>query len=313
MKFIFLSVSLFITSILLANPPDSLDVLKEQLIKIDSIENTLHYKTGSFALAGGIASINVPEGFKFLDASEAKYVVEDLWGNLKGQSPLGMIFPESSTATMPDYAFIIEYEPMGYVKDDDADDINYDDLLKEMKESQAKSNQERINMGLESMTLIGWASKPFYDKQSKVLHWAKEYKVEGSEINTLNYDVRVLGRKGVLILQAVSGMDALDSVKKDIKPILSMVFFNSGNKYSDFDSKTDDVAAWTIGGLVAGKVLAKVGFFAVIMKFLKFILLGLAAIGGVIVKFFRGRKKQDEILYEPAPVVEENLPQQNQG
>ena len=313
MKVTILFLSLFITSIVFANPPDSLAALKEQLRKIDSIENTLHYKTGSFSLADGMATINVPKGFKFLDASEAKYVVEDLWGNLKGQSPLGMIFPESSTATMPDYAFIIEYEPMGYVKDGDADDINYNDLLKEMKEEQAKSNQERVKMGLESMTLIGWASKPFYDKQNIVLHWAKEYKVEGSEINTLNYDVRVLGRKGVLILQAISGMAALDSVKKDIKPILSMVSFNSGNKYSDFDSKTDNVAAWTIGGLIAGKVLAKVGFFAIILKFLKFILLGLAAIGGAIVKFFKGKKKQEENIYEPSPVTEEALPEQNQS
>jgi uncharacterized membrane-anchored protein len=92
-----------------------------------------------------------------------------------------------------------------------------------------------------------------------------------------------------------------------------MVSFNSGNKYSDFDSKTDNVAAWTIGGLIAGKVLAKVGFFAIILKFLKFILLGLAAIGGAIVKFFKGKKKQEENIYEPSPVTEEALPEQNQS
>jgi uncharacterized membrane-anchored protein len=312
MRYFILCLCCFTSSFVFAkDPADSLELFQAELKKMDSIESTLHYKTGTFQLSGGIATITVPKGFKFLDAAEAKYVIEDLWGNLKGQSPLGMVFPESSSATMADYAFIIEYESIGYVKDGDADDINYDDLLKQMKEEQGKANQERIAAGLESMTLIGWASKPFYDKENKVLHWAKEFKVEGSAENGLNYDIRILGRKGVLILQAVSGIAALDSVKKNIQPILSMVSFNNGNKYADFDSKTDDVAAWTIGGLVAGKVLAKVGFFAVIMKFLKFILLGLAAIGAAIMKFFRGRKKQEEVIYEPAPVAEENVPGQN--
>jgi uncharacterized membrane-anchored protein len=45
-----------------------------------------------------------------------------------------MIFPENSTPfTDSSYAFIISYEDMGYVKDDDAKDIDYDDLLKDMQ------------------------------------------------------------------------------------------------------------------------------------------------------------------------------------
>ena len=65
------------------------------------------------------------------------------------------------------------------------------------------------------------------------------------------------------------------------------------------------MAAWTIGGLVAGKVLAKVGFFAVIMKFLKFIVLGVAALGWYIWKYIKGRKKEEPALvYETATTVE---------
>ena len=98
--------------------------------------------------------------------------------------------------------------------------------------------------------------------------------MEGSEDNTLNYDVRVLGRKGVLVLQAVSGISQLDSVKQNIDPLLHAVAFTDGNKYSDFDASTDEIAAWTIGSLVAGKVLAKAGFFAFILKFGKLFVIG---------------------------------------
>jgi uncharacterized membrane-anchored protein len=285
-------------------PDDSTKQLMDALARMDSIEKTLHYKTGKIALGNGIASITVPENFKFLESDEAKYVVEDLWGNPpSGTAPLGLLFPASSGATDPGgYAFIVYFQDIGYVKDKDANKIDYDDLLKDLKKSSEEENKERERMGLSVMHLTGWASKPFYDHDKKVLHWAKEYSVPDTDENTLNYDVRVLGRKGVLNLQAVSGMSQLDSVNAHIGDVLSMITFNDGHRYADFDSKTDNVAAWTVGGLVAGKVLAKVGFFGVILKFLKFILIGLALVGGAIWRFITGRKKkEEEYVYQPQP------------
>jgi uncharacterized membrane-anchored protein len=310
-------VLVFITGLLIfgsaamaADPEDSLKLMKEQVRIMDSIEGTLHYKSGKIELGNGIATINVPAGFKFLDPAEAKYVIEDLWGNPKGQPPLGALFPAYSGATDPgSYAFIIQYEDIGYVKDKDADKINYDDLLKSLKEESAKDNQERIKMGGFAMNLIGWASTPYYDKEKKVLHWAKEFSIADQEENTLNYDIRVLGRKGVLRLQAVAGISALDSVKAHIGDVLAMVNFNEGHKYSDFDSKTDKVAAWTIGGLVAGKILAKVGFWPLILKFLKFIIAGVVIAGGAVWRFITGRKKkEEEFVYQPQPAPDNNSP-----
>ena len=229
------------------DPADSTAVLMEQLKMIDSIEAKLHYKTGTVNLQNGIGTIKIAPGFKFLDAEEARYIIEDVWGNLKGQTALGMILPANALASVADYAFIVEYEAIGYVKDNDADDIDYDDLLKELKEETTKSNSERKIAGLPAMNLMGWAEKPYYDKQRKLLYWAKEYQLEGSEEHTLNYDIRVLGRKGVLVLQAISGLSQLDSVNQNKDNILNMVSFNKGSQYNDFDSNVDNVAAWTIG------------------------------------------------------------------
>lgn len=289
-------------------PGDSLNIIVDELKRMDSIESSLHYKTGVIKLGSGIATINVPPNFKFLESAEAAYVVQDLWGNPKGHAPLGVLFPDNSGATdAGGYAFIVKFEELGFVKDDDAGKINYDDLLKDLKESSVKDNEERKKQGLYTMDLLGWAAKPHYDKEKKVLYWAKEFSVPGAEQHTLNYDVRILGRKGVLTLQAVSSMQELDSVNNHLDEVLNMVTFNEGNRYADFDSKTDDVAAWTIGGLVAGKVLAKVGFFAVILKFLKFIIIGIGLAGTAIWKFVTGRrKKQEELVYEPQPIPGED-------
>lgn len=282
---------------------DSLEAINSVYREIDSIENSLHYKTGLIELPGGVASIQVPAGFKFLESAEAKRVLEDIWGNpAREKAPLGLLFPENSGATDPGgYAFVVQYEDIGYVKDEDADKIDYTELLKDLKKGSEEENEERKKAGLTVMNLVGWAAPPHYDKEKKVLYWAKEFSVPGNETNTLNYDVRVLGRKGVLTMQAISQMDEIDSVNRHIDDVLKMVSFKDGNRYDDFDSNTDEVAAWTIGGLVAGKLLAKAGLWALILKNIKLVIAGLALLGGGIWRFITGRRKkqEEETLEQP--------------
>lgn len=87
-------------------------------------------------------------------------------------------------------------------------------------------------------------------------------------------------------------MPDLPLVKADVHKVLDIVQFNDGYKYKDFDPSVDQVAAWTLGGLVAGKVLAKVGFFALLVKFWKVIAIGIAAAGGALWKRIRGKKDE---------------------
>lgn len=274
---------------------------------IDSIEKTFSYQKGTIELKNGIGKIIIPKGFKYLDAKQAERVLVDLWGNPKTDNiSMGMIIPENQKILdEKGYVFNIQYDEIGYVKDDDADDINYDELLTEMKEEIKAENIERKKEGFETVSIIGWAAKPYYDKDKKTLHWAKEIKFGNSPINTLNYNIRVLGRKGVLVLNAIATTNDLPLVQKDINKVLTMVQFNEGYKYAEFDSSVDNVAAWTIGGLVAGKVLAKVGFFAIIAKFGKLIVIGILSLFGVFRKKIAGwfGKKQEEEP-EVAPVAE---------
>jgi uncharacterized membrane-anchored protein len=43
--------------------------------------------------------------------------------------------------------------------------------------------------------------------------FAKQLRTEGDSQNGLNYNIRVLGREGVLVLNAVAGIDQLAKVK----------------------------------------------------------------------------------------------------
>ena len=302
--FLLLCLSIILSPTVFANgDPDSSKLALAQLIaiqkKTDSINNAMRYETGSIQLKGGIAKLNVPKGFKYLNVEQSSYVIKDVWGNPERNDVLGMIFPDNGGPLIDSsYAFIISFDDMGYVKDNDADEIDYKELLDQWHRDEPGVNAERKSQGYPSIHIVDWAQPPFYDKQNKALHWAKELKFEGEEINTLNYDVRFLGRRGILSFNAVAAIDQLPRVKNDIKQILAIPEFTEGNRYADFkDDNTDKIAAYTVGGLVAGKVLLKIGFFA---KFWKLIVLGVAAIGGFFAKLFK-RKKQEDYAYNSTP------------
>lgn len=292
-KTLFFLFLLLISTKITAQKPDTLAAYYEK------IEKSFNYESGKIALSEGDGSLNVPKGFKFLNAEQTQNVLSNLWGNPEDKSILGSLVPDGKGVTHTDsWMFVISYQGDGYVKDDDADDIDYTDLLKTMKEDVATENEARKKEGYPEVQLIGWASPPFYDKDLKVLHWAKELQFGQDKDHTLNYDLRVLGRKGMYNISAVAGVNQLAEVKASIPGIIKSVEFKDGHKYLDFDADTDTVAAWTIGGLVAGKVLAKVGFFAILAKFGKFIVIGIIAAFAGIKKFLFGSK--DQVVAKPA-------------
>ena len=72
--------------------------------------------------------------------------------------------------------------------------------------------------------------------------------------------------------------------------MLALASFRDGARYGDFDASIDEIAAVGIGGLIAGKVLAKAGFLVLALAFLKkggFLLVLLLA---PIWRFLTGRR-----------------------
>lgn len=297
MKQLLIIVSIFLSFAVFAQEDEIDSVQLQQLSDAVKRIEKFEFKTGKVSLANGI-ELNLPQDYKFLDKKDAEYVVVDFWGN-PPQDVMGLLAKKDWDAFKDeDWAFIITYDDDGYIKDEDAQKIDYDEMLSEMQKGEDENNKERNKQGYESIHLLGWATKPFYDEKNNILHWARSLKFGNISDTTLNYDVRILGRKGVLSLNAVAAYAQLEDVRKHIPDIIHIATFTEGNRYSDFNPSVDKVAAYTIGGLVAGKVLAKVGIFALLLKNIKLILLGVVAfIGGFrkkIANLFR-RKKEDEV------------------
>jgi uncharacterized membrane-anchored protein len=268
---------------------------EEYEILVDSIHASFYYEYGSIALNEDLATLQVPSGYKFLNAEQSKYVLEDLWGNMPEET-LGLLFPENIDPLSDNFTYAVEitYTEDGFIEDEDAEDIDYNELLETMQEESEAMNTERKELGYDGIELIGWAQPPYYDNTTKKLHWAKELHFENYETNTLNYNIRVLGRKGFLTMNVIGEMNVLPMVQNDLEPILSSVEFNEGNRYADFNPDIDTVAAYGIGGLIAGKILAKAGFFALILKFWKVIAIGAVGAFGIFKKKLFGGKSDSK-------------------
>lgn len=237
----------------------------ETLALLDSMD----YQTGSVTVGDDLARFDLGDRYYFLNATDARHVLVDLWGNPPSQGTLGMVFPIDKTPLHDTWGIEVSYENIGYVSDEDAADYDYDALLETMKSDTLAENKLRAEQGYAPIRLVGWADKPRYDADGRKLYWAKELSFGDMDTNTLNYNIRALGRQGVLVINFVAAMSQLEDVRAATPDVLQMVSFMPGNRYSDFDPSVDTVAAVGIGGLIAGKVLAKTGFIAVALVFLK--------------------------------------------
>jgi len=262
----------------------------------EAVVSNLKFQQGEVILKDGLATLKVPEGLRFLNGHDAWTVLVQLWNNPPMPSPLGLIMPADAGPLDPKaWAVIITYEEEGYVKDKDAEKIDYADLLKQMQKDARETNKERQKEGYSTVELVGWAAPPHYDKTVHKLYWAKQLKFSGGDEDTLNYNIRILGRRGVLNLNAVAVMSQLPEIERNAPRILGAIDFNPGQRYADFsEASGDKVASYGIAALVAGGVAAKLGLFKGLWILLlgakKFVVIGVVALVAFLRKLF-GRNK----------------------
>ncbi len=248
-------------------------------------------QTGSVSLADGVARFEARR-LAYLSPEDTRKLLVDIWGNPPNvaQGNLGALVPQGFDALSDsDWAIIMFYTEDGHVADDDAEKIDYADLLKSMQQSVRDQNEERRKEGFEGLELVGWARPPYYDKAAHKLHWAKHLRSVGGD--SLNYNVRMLGRRGVLVLNFVAPMESLKQVENAIPSVLAEVNFTDGNRYDQYEPGNDKLAEYGIAALIAGVALKKVGFFAVIIGFIlaakKIFIIGAVAVLAGFARFFK--------------------------
>lgn len=217
-------------------------------------------------LGSNLATLKLPVGFAYYDGPTTRSFMEK-GGNHPTEEVLGAITMQDSDG----FTLIMQYDPMGYVKDDDAGEIDSDEILQSYKDGTEVQNEEREKNGLPPMKIVGWGEEPHYDKSSHHLIWGLTAQ-SGSEPIT-NYETRVLGREGVLEMTLVCDPKDLESLKPKLNQILDATTFNEGKRYADF-KEGDKVSEAGLLALVAGgAAAAKLGLFAKLFKGLIWLLL----------------------------------------
>jgi uncharacterized membrane-anchored protein len=276
----------------------SVTAQEQEQITAEEFLASLNFQKGTITLPGGVADLTLPEGFHYLSPEDTERVLVTAWGNPPGNETLGMLVTGPADILAEDsWVAVIGYEEDGYIPDEDADSVDYAEMLANMQAISRESNAARMEAGYDEVELMGWAATPRYDKTAKKLYWAKELRFGDIPVNTLNYNVRILGREGVLVLNLVATMPQLQEIEAAIPTVLAMTNFNPGYRYSDFDPGVDKVAAYGIGALIAGKLAAKAGLFAklgvlllALKKFWIFIIIG---IGAFFARLFRRGKSKE--------------------
>jgi uncharacterized membrane-anchored protein len=211
---------------------------------------------------GTKAKLKIPDKTGALpEADSGKFL--ELTGNLP-TSGLNIVVGNHWWATF-------EFDDSGYIKDDEK--IEADALLKQMKESDGPSNEQRRKHGLSELVTDGWYVPPHYDASTKRLEWGLRLHALDNPAPIVNYTVR---RDIAEFKQVLTGFD-----------------FNPGEKYSEFKSG-DRVAEFGLAALVAGgaaAVATKTGFWKVLVAFFaagwKLILGGAAAVVAAVNKLFK--------------------------
>ncbi len=245
---------------------------------------------------GDIAEIKVPQGFRFTGAAGAKQFLE-MTENPTSGSELGILIPPNRD-NESFWFMVFEFNDVGYVKDDEKNKLDGDAILTSIQEGTAAANEERKRRGWTPFYVLGWAKPPYYDQSTNNLTWA--IRGSGSETGggeeTINYSVRVLGRRGTMNIDLVLSAGQLERVRPYFDLLLKDFSFSKGNKYAEFRAG-DKIAAYGLTALVAGGAGAALVKSGLLQKFWKVIALAFIALATQLKRIFnwiRGRRSEEQ-------------------
>ena len=235
------------------------------------------------------ATLVLPRGMMFIPKAEA-YRWSRSRGNPPGDEQIGIV----TTPGEENWLVAVRWIADGYIRDDEARDLNPDSILADLREGAEASNQDRVARGFPELALQGWIEPPSYDAATHQLRWALGIaRKDEPDTGSVNLNTRALGRDGYISLNLATGQDELVRYRPVARQLLSGLTFNSGRAYADFTAGTDRIAEYGLLGLIGVVAAKKLGLIALagvfVLKFAKVGLLALAGIGLAARRLFRGK------------------------
>ncbi|GGD51782.1 DUF2167 domain-containing protein [Erythrobacter arachoides] len=265
-------------------------------------EDGLRPQTGAVVLEQAQARMELGRDYAFYGPADTRRILVDIWGNPPAEADgvLGLVMPAGSSPREKSWGAVVTWEPIGWVSSEAMRSADTDALLARMQGETLRANDARRARGFPAVTLIGWAQAPRHDSVRHSVTWGRELAFADGGPNGLHYDLRLLGRRGVLSLDIVGEIDQLGEIRAAADDLATRVSFDPGARYADFDAQRDEAAGYGIAGLIAtgaGVAVAKnVGLLAMLAKFAQPIGVALlvlaAALATPIRRWFRRRRNE---------------------
>lgn len=258
----------------------------------DQAGQNVNWRTGPVIVRlGDQAELKVPAGYVFADPENTRKFLENTH-NVPSGKELGMI------ASVRDKWFsIYEFDPVGFVRDDEKGKLDADALLDNIKKGSEAENVQRRKRGWEAFTITGWINPPNYDQDTHRLSWSIVGRGDDG-VESANHFTRVLGRGGVMNLELVADPGDLNLVLPKFETAAIGGFdFTPQNRYAAF-KKGDKVAEYGLTALILGgasAAAAKTGLLKYMVKLLvvgwKLVVLAVGAFLVFLKRLFTGKKK----------------------
>ncbi|HWL52158.1 MAG TPA: DUF2167 domain-containing protein [Chthoniobacteraceae bacterium] len=250
----------------------------------EEAENQYNLKVGPMVGDLGMAQLQVPEGYIFAAGSDTRRIMEAM-GNPPTDLECGFFAPE-------DMAWFVVYEfyDTGYIKDAEKEELDADALLASIREGTEAGNEERTRRGWHPLEIVGWEKTPFYNPTTQNLEWATRTRDKVNGEVGINYNVRVLGRRGTMAVTLVVDPEHLAGALPTFQKSLAGYEFKSGHRYAEW-RQGDKIAQYGLTGLILGGGAAMASKFGLLQKLWKIILIPVFAVFGYLSKLF---KKKEE-------------------
>lgn len=216
------------------------------------------------------AILQLPEEHIFADGRDTGRLMEAM-GNIVSGNEVGFFAPKSMA-----WFAVFEFSKEGYIRDDEKSDLDAGAMLEAIRKGTEQSNKIRRKNGFSGLTVEDWETPPRYNETTHNLEWAVRFRDDSGE-RVVNHNIRVLGRRGVMVVTLVVAPEALSSALAEFRPRMEGFEFKSGEKYAEF-KQGDAIAKYGLSALVVGgatAVAVKSGLLKHLFKIL--------AIGGVAV------------------------------
>ena len=267
-----------------AEAPEATPADEAQNDEFVKLVQSIDWKTEGSGSLGSYATLNVPTGYRFTSTAGTVKLME-AFGNLTNGTELGYVSPLNM-----DWFAVFEFDDVGYVKDDEKDKLDPDEILEQLKEGQEQANKQLSERGMPTLEVLGWQTPPFYNPTTHNLEWAIRLR-SGSGGEVVNYKTKILGRRGVMDVVLVCDESDMPTVVPEYQKLLTGFTYKKEESYASFTSG-DKIAKYGLTGLIVGGGLLVAAKSGLLGKMLKPIIIGVIAIGAFLKRIFVGKTKE---------------------